>query len=210
MQKDVLGRTGPTQASKSTESMVMPIVPNRKCIAIVFTAISFSLVAVTFSFVDARSFADRANVHSQELTPNVIDIEVDQLAISSQRPVPTSPFAIPPEIQWLNDKRIRVRGYMYPTFKGDGITRFGLVGETTHAPVHMFSDKVRIHHVLQVVVRLGHKTKYNQEPIVVEGVLRIAPQWEQGDLVELYEIKDATITRTKPRAGFHSAVHWGC
>lgn len=153
----------------------------------------------------SKAIADRSNERT-------IDIELDHLSVSVSRTESFSVHALPQSVRSLYNKRIRIRGYMYPTIVETGIIEFVLNGETQQKGVHGAAplEHVPVHYHILVALRDGHTAEFSQRPFIVEGVLRIDPQFHEGMLWILFRIDDATITPTDQREGYYASVGWGC
>lgn len=95
---------------------------------------------------------------------------------------------------WLNDlhgQRIRVRGFMMPTFQAEGLTRFVLARDTETC---CFGPNGKIYHLVSVALQDGVTTDYIElRPFDVEGIFRIAPVADGGVLLQLYQLDDAVM-----------------
>jgi hypothetical protein len=95
---------------------------------------------------------------------------------------------------WLNElhgRRIRVRGFMMPTFQAEGLTRFVLARDTETC---CFGPNGKIYHLVSVALQEGMTTDYIElRPFDVEGTFRIAPLAFDGELLQLYQLDDAVM-----------------
>jgi hypothetical protein len=97
---------------------------------------------------------------------------------------------------WLNNlagRRIRVRGFMMPTFRAEGLTQFVLARDTETC---CFGPNGKIHHLVSIMLQDGMTTDYIElRPFDVEGIFRIAPVEDGGELLQLYQIDDAVMIK---------------
>ncbi len=120
--------------------------------------------------------------------------DIDLLKVLNMEPVPAD--AVDHFPQWLKDldgKRVRLRGFMYPTFVATGITRFGLARDNG---ICCFVKQPKIYDMFDVSMADGESTDYiENKPFDVEGIFRIVPDVEDGELYELYRIEDAIVLK---------------
>lgn len=179
--------------------------------AVVFAGLAIFGVAVFHASLDVSSLGYRQVVNG-ELNEQVVDIEVNQLAVSPGRATLFSRTKIPQAVRMLENRRVRVRGYMLPLDKNDPsklILNFEIEEEVAEAYFRTNSAEVFMPFYIPVNVRNEFNTESGREPFVVEGTLRIAPQYK-GDKFKLFRLDDATLKPTKARKGFFRAIDWRC
>ena len=112
--------------------------------------------------------------------------------VLNMEPVPVNAVEHFPD--WLNDlngKRIRIRGFMYPTFIQDGIERFLLARDND---ICCFGRDPKIYDIIAVSLEAGDTASYIEgRPFDVVGQLRIEPDSSGDTLDRLYWIDDAKI-----------------
>jgi len=118
--------------------------------------------------------------------------DIDLLKVLNMEPVtPDAPHLMPAWLKNLDGKRIRIRGFMYPTFQETGLQRFVLARDNE---ICCFGRDPKIYDVFGVKMRSGETTNYIQgRPFDVVGVFHIRPQEDDGKLFTLYEIDDAIV-----------------
>lgn len=120
--------------------------------------------------------------------------DIDLLKVLNMEPVP--PDAVDHFPQWLKDldgKRVRLRGFMYPTFVASGITDFWMARDNG---ICCFVKQPKIYDMFSVLLADGETTDYiENKPFDVEGIFRIVPEVEDGELYELYRIEDAIVLK---------------
>ncbi|MCH8830378.1 MAG: hypothetical protein IID45_12450 [Planctomycetes bacterium] len=171
---------------------------------------TLALLVVLFlssGFVAAEQIPAKAKrpVHG-----NVITVNIDDLAIPAECYKNFKRSLIPKSIARLHGKRVRIYGDMdiASVFKKTGNKGFLLIGDTRKKRQYYSSAPVQ--HFIPVFLRDGTTTKLTHRPLVIEGIFLIDPWIEDGQLLQLYRIKDATVDETKRRKGFQRSVHWGC
>lgn len=112
--------------------------------------------------------------------------------ILAMRQIPADAVEHFPEwLRELEGKRVRITGYMYPPFKETNLSEFILVPELQ---ITNFAAPIRLDEA--IVVRLQEETTTDYQgtrKFDVEGVFRIAPLIDEGELWELYQIEDARL-----------------
>ena len=118
--------------------------------------------------------------------------DIDLLNVLNMDPVtPDAPKLMPKWLKELDGKRIRIRGFMYPSSKETGLTSFALARDID---VIEFGRLRKIHDVFTVRLREGETTEYiYPRPFDVVGLFYIRPKVEEGKLSCLYEMDDAVI-----------------
>lgn len=75
-----------------------------------------------------------------------------------------------PTVQALFDKRIRIRGYMYPALRRNGLKQFVLVRDNREC---CFGPGAALYDCVLVTMAPGKTTEYSIYPIAVEGTFRL-------------------------------------
>jgi hypothetical protein len=120
--------------------------------------------------------------------------DIDLLKVLNMDPVPPDAATkMPTWLKGLEGKRIRIRGFMYPTFSQTGIHAFGLARDNQ---ICCFGRNPKIYDVFDVQLRDGVTTDYlPNRPFDVVGVFHIRPEAEEGKLFHLYDMDDATVIK---------------
>lgn len=118
--------------------------------------------------------------------------DIDLLKVLNMEPVtPDAPGQMPAWLKALDGRRIRIRGFMYPTFQQTGIRAFGLARDNQ---ICCFGRNPKIYDVFDVLMREGTTTNYlPNRPFDVVGVFHIRPETDEGKLNRLYEMDDASV-----------------
>jgi len=118
--------------------------------------------------------------------------DIDLLKVLNMEPVtPNAAELMPQWLSGLNDRRILIRGFMYPTFQETGLQGFILARDNQ---ICCFGRDPKIYDLVRITLRKGVTTSYIQgRPFDVEGVFRIRPESEDGELYRLYSIDDAVV-----------------
>jgi len=120
--------------------------------------------------------------------------DIDLLKILNMEPVPNDADKHFPA--WLNDlsgQRIRIRGFMYPTFEATGLTAFTMARDNG---ICCFVRQPKIYDIIGISLADGETTDYIEgKPFDVEGVFQIAPEADDTELYQLYRISDAKVLK---------------
>jgi hypothetical protein len=86
---------------------------------------------------------------------------------------PTDTFArsmLTPQIEALDDQRIRIRGYIYPPPQKRGIKQFVLVRDNQQC---CFGQGAALYDCILVEMAPGKSAEYSIRPVAVEGTFRV-------------------------------------
>lgn len=118
--------------------------------------------------------------------------DLDLLKVLNMEPVPADAAAhFPPWLKELDGKRIRVRGFMYPTEQETGLKGFLLARDNQ---ICCFGRDPKIYDVFPVRMRKGVTANFILgRPFDVVGLFHIRPEDAEGKLYNLYEVDDAIL-----------------
>lgn len=118
--------------------------------------------------------------------------DLDLLKVLNMEPVPIDAAKYLPEwLSGLEGKRIRLRGFMYPTFKESGIQRFLLARDNQ---ICCFGRDPKVYDLVRIKLREGAETRYIEgRPFDVVGVFHVRPDIFDDVLDGLYVIDDAVV-----------------
>jgi len=118
--------------------------------------------------------------------------DFDLLKVLNMEPVPVDAVDHFPE--WLKDldgKRVRVRGFMFPTFQETDLPGFVLARDNQ---ICCFGRNPKIYDLVDVTLAPGVTTDYIQgRPFDVVGQFHIRPEADGGELWQLYQMTDAIV-----------------
>ncbi|HEX4132774.1 MAG TPA: DUF3299 domain-containing protein [Pirellulales bacterium] len=75
-----------------------------------------------------------------------------------------------PEIEKLGGKRVRIRGYILPSFQQSGITQFVLVRDNMQC---CFGPGAALYDCIVVEMKPGKSTNFTVRPVAVEGTFAV-------------------------------------
>lgn len=118
--------------------------------------------------------------------------DLDLLKILNMDPVtPDAPSLFPEWLTGLDGQRIRIRGFMMPTFESSGLERFVLARDTG---LCCFGRNPKVYDLIAVELKAGTTCDYiHLRAFDVIGTLRIDMQVEDGKPFSLYWIEDAVV-----------------
>jgi hypothetical protein len=96
-----------------------------------------------------------------------------------------------PKAESLLDKRIRIRGYMYPTLRKQGLTQFVLVRDNLEC---CFGPGAALYDCIVVSMTRGKTAEYSIRPIAVEGTLRLEElKGPDGRTLAIYQMAGEAV-----------------
>lgn len=122
----------------------------------------------------------------------VKDVTFDDLKFDIEPASRYKPEMLTEAIKELQGEKIRVRGYMLPTFKQAGIKQFVLL-MNTKCKFGSPTDPVWCN--ARVQVEQGEGADFTTRPVTVEGVLKLDPLKGPKYDISLYYIDGAKVTR---------------
>jgi hypothetical protein len=100
----------------------------------------------------------------------VRDISFDAIKFNIEKEKPFLRSMITPAIEKLADSKIRIRGYMLPSFEQSGLTQFVLVRDNMQC---CFGPGAALFDCIVVQMDAGKTTDFTTQPVAVEGVFSI-------------------------------------
>ncbi|MEK6257938.1 MAG: hypothetical protein AABP62_04895 [Planctomycetota bacterium] len=119
--------------------------------------------------------------------------DIDLLKVINMEPVTADAVdQMPPWLKGLSGQRIKIRGFMYPTFETEGIERFVLARDNQ---ICCFGRDPKIYDLVQIDLRAGKTTNYipATRAFDVVGRLKIEMVAEGGKPYGLYFLEDAEV-----------------
>jgi len=119
--------------------------------------------------------------------------DLDLLKVINMEPVTADAVEqMPPWLRGLSGQRIKIRGFMYPTFETEGIERFVLARDNQ---ICCFGRDPKIYDLVQIDMRAGKTTNYipATRAFDVVGRLKIEMVAEGGKPYGLYFLEDAEV-----------------
>lgn len=118
--------------------------------------------------------------------------DLDLLMVLNMDPVPLDAVShFPDWLKALEGQQIRIRGFMYPPPRQEGITYFQLARDNE---ICCFGRDPKVYDLIAVELAKGTSTSYiPNRPFDVVGVFHIDPFIDGDKMYELYRLDDASI-----------------
>ena len=100
----------------------------------------------------------------------VREITFDDLKLPLEKGEPFDRGILPPAVDALQGQRVRIRGYILPSFQQRGITQFVLVRDNMEC---CFGPGALLHDCVVVRMRPGRSADFSIRPVAVAGSFRI-------------------------------------
>ena len=98
------------------------------------------------------------------------EITFDDLKLELQKGDPFTPDRLTPRVTELERQRVRIRGYILPSFQQSGLTQFVLVRDNQEC---CFGPGAALHDCVVVRMRPGTSAEFSIRPVAVEGTFRV-------------------------------------
>ncbi len=137
--------------------------------------------------VTEKEFSTTAPENSLRVTFDDIDLEkIFEIKEVSK----DLPQHFPKWLKGLDGQRVRIRGYMVPTFQADDLVAFTLARDTSAC---CFGPNPKVSYLIEVSMKKGKTSEYiDYRPFDVVGVLHVGDEVSPG---RLYQIDDAVVIR---------------
>ncbi|TWT38399.1 DUF3299 domain-containing protein [Blastopirellula retiformator] len=101
--------------------------------------------------------------------PGVQDLTFDDIAFEMEKGEPFARSMLPQEIEELANQKIRIRGYILPSFESRGIKQFVLVRDNMEC---CFGPTAALYDCILVEMK-GSGVDFTVRPVTVEGIFEI-------------------------------------
>ena len=98
------------------------------------------------------------------------DISFDDIKLDMQKGDPFSRDLLPSRVTSLEGTRIRIRGYILPSFQQTGLTQFVLVRDNMEC---CFGPGALLHDCVVVRMKPGKTASFSIRPVAVTGTFRV-------------------------------------
>ena len=98
------------------------------------------------------------------------EITFDDLKLEMQKGDPFSRDRLTPRVTELERQRVRIRGYILPSFQQSGLTQFVLVRDNQEC---CFGPGAALHDCVVVRMQPGRTADFSIRPVAVEGRFRV-------------------------------------
>jgi hypothetical protein len=98
------------------------------------------------------------------------EISFDDIKLDMQKGDPFTRDLLPPRVTALERARVRIRGYILPSFQQSGLTQFVLVRDNQEC---CFGPGAALHDCVVVRMRPGTSAEFSIRPVAVAGTFRV-------------------------------------
>jgi hypothetical protein len=98
------------------------------------------------------------------------EITFDDIKIDMEKGAPFTPDLLPKRVTTLERTRVRIRGYILPSFQQTGLTQFVLVRDNMEC---CFGPGAALHDCIVVRMRPGRTADFSIRPVAVQGTFRV-------------------------------------
>jgi hypothetical protein len=126
---------------------------------------------------DAPSRPTQTAAPGQQATPGppaslvaLQEITFDDIKLEMQKGEPFARDRLTARVTALERQRVRIRGYILPSFQQSGLTQFVLVRDNQEC---CFGPGAALHDCVVVRMRPGRSAEFSIRPVAVEGTFRI-------------------------------------
>ena len=95
-----------------------------------------------------------------------------------------------PEIEDLFGKRIRIRGYIFPTLKKRGLKQFVLVRDNLEC---CFGPGAALFDCIAVEMEVGRTAEYSIRPVTVDGIFSLQVREFNGTVFAIYHLEGEAV-----------------
>jgi len=120
-----------------------------------------------------------------------LDLTFDNLKFDIEKDQPYDESMLTNEIREMEGKRIKIRGYIRPSFKQKGIKSFVFVRDNKECS---FGPGAALYDCLIVKMKKGQSTSFTVRPIAVEGEFSIkAYEGPDGNTWAIFQLTDSVV-----------------
>jgi hypothetical protein len=98
------------------------------------------------------------------------EITFDDIKLDMEKGAPFTPDLLPERVTALDGTRVRVRGYILPSFQQSGLTQFVLVRDNLEC---CFGPGAALHDCIVVRMLPGRVADFSIRPVAVAGTFRL-------------------------------------
>jgi len=111
-----------------------------------------------------------ARVPPVSAASTIREITFDDIKLEMQKGEPFTRDRLTPRVAELERQRVRVRGYILPSFQQSGLTQFVLVRDNQEC---CFGPGAALHDCVVVRMQPGRTAEFSIRPVAVEGRFRV-------------------------------------
>lgn len=145
----------------------------------IFSALLFVILGTICALPTAIQAAER-----------IKDVSFDDVKFEMEKGAPFKRELITSEIEDLKGKKIRIRGYILPTFKRDGLKQFVLVRDNKEC---CFGPGAALYDCIIVRMEKGKSASFKVRPVAVEGTFYIKEFKVAKETMAIYRMKATSV-----------------
>ena len=124
-------------------------------------------------------------------SPKVRTLTFDDIKFDMKKGAPFKRTMLTDNIEQLDGERIRIRGYILPSFQQRGITQFVLVRDNMEC---CFGPGAALYDCILVEMEPGKSTAFTVRPVAVEGTFAIKPfKGPDGKHLAIYHMAGQSV-----------------
>ena len=128
---------------------------------------------------------------SPTLAESTRDITFDTIKLDMKKGDEFTQKLLTDDVRGLEDKPIRIRGYILPSFQQTGISQFVLVRDNMEC---CFGPGAALYDCMLVEMTDGATTDFSVRPVTVEGVFNVKElKGPDGKHLAIYHIKGISV-----------------
>ena len=121
----------------------------------------------------------------------IVDATFDDIKLDLEKDEPFADEKLTPEVEKFFGRRIRIRGYILPSFQQSGITQFVLVRDNQEC---CFGPGAALFDCIVVDMLPGRSADYTVRPVTVEGEFTLNPILDiEGKHLAIYHLAAETV-----------------
>jgi hypothetical protein len=142
--------------------------------------------------VAARTGPDEPASQNAAAPGRPVDKTFDDIKFDIQKGESFERTMLGADVKQLFNKPIRIRGYIFPTFRSKGIKEFVLVRDNQEC---CFGPGAALYDCIRVTLEQGTSIAYTRAPVAVEGVFRLDEKFVDPDRTvgAVFHLADASV-----------------
>lgn len=152
----------------------------------------FSSQSKTVSQLPTAHVSEKpAGMPRQSNAGRAIELSFDDVKFDLEKGSPFHRELIPPTIEAFEGRRVRIRGYILPSFQQNGLTQFVLVRDNMEC---CFGPGAALYDCIVVRMNIGTSTSFSIRPVAVTGIFRIAElKGPDGNHLAIYSMDGEAV-----------------
>ncbi len=133
----------------------------------------------------------KSQIAQEDTKPSVIDVNFDDIKFDMKVGSKFTEEMLTDKIRGYDGKTLRIRGFIRPSFKQSGLTKFVYVRDNQEC---CFGPGAALYDCIMVQLAEGVETEYSLRPITVKGTFFFKQyKGPDGEIWAIYRMKDAVV-----------------